>query len=115
MSFIELAGSEQSVASELMVRDTSVRQFATKSFNSLSAAMLKHATGKSNPAEEECNLMLLLKPHIFDKNNKHSRNAMVVLVACVPPGGNSQFEHSLAAVKFCARIRDSIIKKLAKS
>ena len=46
LNFAELCGSEQSVATGEQVRDTSVRQFVTKSFNCLSTQILKSALGK---------------------------------------------------------------------
>ena len=46
INFVELCGSEQSVAGAGQMRDTSIRQFVTKSFNSLSTQLLKSALGK---------------------------------------------------------------------
>jgi hypothetical protein len=37
----------------------------------------------------------------------------IVLICCVNPNP-SHYEHSLPAIKFCARIRDCIVKKLSK-
>lgn len=37
INFVELSGSEQAVAEEKFYRDVSVRNFVTKSFNSLSS------------------------------------------------------------------------------
>jgi hypothetical protein len=49
LNFVELAGSEQSVtSSEAFMRDTTVRTFVTKSFNSLSTQLIKVATSKKN-------------------------------------------------------------------
>jgi hypothetical protein len=39
-----------------------------------------------------------------------TRNSNITLVCTVNPSPN-HYEHSLPAVKFCARIRDSIMKK----
>ena len=46
LNFTELCGSEQSVATGGQIRDTTVRQFVTKSFNCLSTQILKSALGK---------------------------------------------------------------------
>lgn len=46
LNFAELCGSEQSVANGNQARDTTVRQFVTKSFNCLSTQVLKSALGK---------------------------------------------------------------------
>jgi hypothetical protein len=102
---VELAGSEQSVSSDQMIRDTSLRQFATRSFNCLSAYLLKISTGKK-VTEEDCSLTHCLKKTLTSQSN-------VLLVACVPPGANL-FEHTLPAVKFCSRIRESIVKRASK-
>jgi len=53
LNFAELAGSEQSVAQpDNFIRDTSVRQFITKSFNSLSNQILKASTKKHGGLSE---------------------------------------------------------------
>ena len=46
LNFTELCGSEQSVATGGQIRDTTIRQFVTKSFNCLSTQILKSALGK---------------------------------------------------------------------
>jgi len=65
LNFAELAGSEQSVAQpDNFVRDTSVRQFITKSFNSLSNQLLKASKKKQGgPIEQEESMLVnCLKP-----------------------------------------------------
>ena len=47
LNFVELAGSEQSVSqSETCTRDATVRQFVSRSFNSLSEQILQISVGK---------------------------------------------------------------------
>ena len=46
LNFVELSGSEQAVAEEKFYRDTSIRQFVTRSFNSLSSQLLRSALKK---------------------------------------------------------------------
>jgi hypothetical protein len=46
LNFVELSGSEQAVAEEKFYMDSSVRQFVTKSFNTLSSQILKSALKK---------------------------------------------------------------------
>ena len=43
LNFVELSGSEQAVAQEKFYMDSSVRQFVTMSFYSLSSQILKSA------------------------------------------------------------------------
>jgi hypothetical protein len=45
--------------------------------------------------------------------NTLTSTSNIVLLCCVNPG-QQYYEHSLPAMKFCARIRDCIIKKLGK-
>jgi len=54
-TFAELAGSEQAVADERFFKDSSIKQFVTKSFNCLSSQLLRSALKKraSSSAIEE--------------------------------------------------------------
>ena len=88
-----------------LARDPSVRQFVTRSFNGLSTQVLKSALGKRQQLEEgDVSLVGALQSTLTAKSN-------VVLVACASPSA-AFFEHTLPAVKFCARIRDTIVRKL---
>lgn len=79
----------------------------TKSFNCLSTQILKSALGKRTQLEEgDSGLVGSLKTTLTSKSN-------IVLVACASPAPQF-FDHSLPAVKFCARIRDTIVRKLQK-
>ncbi len=107
--FVELAGSEQTVAEEQFIRDTSVRTFVTKSFNSLSSQMLRVALKKRQTKsidEGESPLMNSLR-------SCFTVNSNIVFVCNVNPAP-AHFEHSLPALKFSARIRDCIVKKLGR-
>ena len=107
LNFTELCGSEQSVAQGAQSRDTSVRQFVTKSFNNLSTQILKSALGKRTQLEDgDSGLVGCLKNTLTSKSN-------VLLIACTSPAPQF-YDHSLPAVKFCARIRDTIVRKLQK-
>lgn len=84
-----------------------MRQFVTKSFNGLSTQILKSALGKRTQLEEgDTGLVSCLKNTLTSKSN-------ILLVACASPIPQS-YDHSLPAVKFCARIRDTIVRKLQK-
>jgi hypothetical protein len=102
MNFVELAGSEQSVATE--TRDTAIKQFVTKSFNSLSAELLRSALGKGN--QERSLLVDCLKPTLCDKSE-------ILLITCAN-SSTTGYHHTLPSVKFCAKIRDSIVKRLER-
>lgn len=105
LNFTELCGSEQSVASGGQVRDTSVRQFVTKSFNCLSTQILKSALGKRTQFEEgDSGLVGALK-------NTMTPHSNILLIACSSPS-SQDYDHTLPAIKFCARIRDTILRKL---
>lgn len=107
MNFVELSGSEQAVAEEKFYKDSSVRSFVTKSFNSLSAQLLRSALKKksaSHSNDEDSKIVNCIR-------NTMTSNSNIVLICCVNPG-ISHFEHSLPAIKFCARIRDCILSKL---
>mmetsp|Transcript_30795 Transcript_30795/g.30289 ORF Transcript_30795/g.30289 Transcript_30795/m.30289 type:complete len:150 (+) Transcript_30795:1136-1585(+) len=107
LNFVELSGSEQAVAEEKFFMDSSVKQFVTKSFNSLSAQMLRAALKKrSNASMEDGDSKI-----VNCLRNTLTTTANILMVCCVNPGEN-YFEHSLPALKFCARIRDCIMKKL---
>ena len=88
-------------------RDTSVRQFVTKSFNALSTQILKAALGKRSSHEEgDSSLVSTIKSTLTSQSN-------ILLVACASPSPQF-FDHALPAVKFCARIRETILRKLSK-
>jgi len=107
LNFAELCGSEQSVAQGGQARDTTVRQFVTKSFNCLSTQILKSSLGKRTQLEEgDSSLVAALKNTLTSKSN-------VLLVACASSAPQF-FDHALPAIKFCARIRDTIVRKLQK-
>ena len=107
LNFTELCGSEQSVAAGGQIRDTSVRQFVTKSFNCLSTQILKSALGKRTQLEDgDSGLVASLKSTLTTRSN-------ILVVACSSPAPHF-FDHSLPAIKFCARIRDTIVRKLQK-
>lgn len=59
-------------------------------------------TGKK-AHHENSELITLLAPCL-------TAESAIVVVACIPPG-NVAFEHSLAAVKFCFRLRESVLKR----
>ena len=104
--FCELTGSEQSVApaETIFVRDTSVRQFVTKSFNCLSTQLLKTALGKrTQPEQGDSSLINCMRGCLTSKSN-------VLLVSCASPSP-MHFEHTLPSIKFSARVRQAIIEK----
>ena len=104
INFVELSGSEQAVAEEKFYQDASVRNFVTKSFNSLSSQLLGAALRKRNPAVDEGDSKI-----VNCLRNTLTTSSNILLVCCVNPGG-PYFEHSLPALKFCARIRDYVMR-----
>ena len=46
LNFVELSGSEQAVAEEHVYKESSIRNFVTRSFNGLSSHMVKSALKK---------------------------------------------------------------------
>ena len=48
LNFVELSGSEQAVAEEKFYKDSSVRNFVTRSFNALSSLLLRSALKKKS-------------------------------------------------------------------
>eukprot|EP00347_Sterkiella_histriomuscorum_P021720 403333001 len=107
LNFVELCGSEQAVAEETNIRHQSIRQFVTKSFNGLSSQILKSALKKkSSNTHEDGDIKL-----VNSISQTLTQNSNIILICNVNPG-QSAFEHSLPAIKFCSRIRECIIKKL---
>ena len=108
LNFVELAGSEQSVTStEAFMRDTTVRTFVTKSFNSLSTQLIKVATSKKNQFVEGEN------PIINCLRQTLTQSSKILLITCSSPTAQ-QFQHTLPAVKFCSRIRETIVRRLER-
>ena len=109
LNFVELSGSEQAVSNEHQFVNATVRSFVTKSFNGLSSQLLKSALRKKGQGAGEGEVTLV---ECLRKTMTHRSN--IVLICNVNPAPN-HYEHSLPAVKFCAKIRDSIVKRLNQS
>jgi hypothetical protein len=92
------------VAEETFVKDSSIKQFVTSSFNSLSSQLVRSALHKRIPEDSEAKIINCLSNTLTHQSN-------IVLVACVNPSPGA-IEHSVPAVKFIARIRDCIVRKL---
>lgn len=131
MNICELCGSEQAVTSKnlnesiendeiarnlaSLLGDNSlalkymsrVKQFATESFNSLSSSMLKSALKGKVKSERNPSIITNCLSESMSKNSK------ILFICCVSPL-TENFSHSLPALKFCARIRDCILKNLEK-
>lgn len=114
LNFVELSGSEQAVSGDDMYhKDNSVRQFVTKSFNSLSTQLLRSAlkkkqntTNSSTIDDEDSKLVNCLRNTLTSQSN-------IVFICCANPAPQ-HYEHNLPAIKFAARIRDCIIRKMNK-
>ncbi|CDW80672.1 kinesin motor domain containing protein [Stylonychia lemnae] len=109
LNFVELSGSEQAVTQDKIMSDQSIKQFVTKSFNSLSSQLLRSAlrkktSGYNSLSDGEAVIVECLRKSLTSQSN-------IALICHVNPSP-AHFEHSLPAVKFCARIRDTILKKL---
>ena len=109
LNFVELSGSEQAVAEEKFYKDSSVRNFVTRSFNALSSLLLRSALKKKSHQMDEGDSKLIN----CLRNTMTSQSNMLV-ICCVNPGGG-HFDHSLPAIKFCARIRDYVMRKTQKN
>ena len=106
MNFVELSGSEQAVANDCeMLADQSLKQFVTKSFNSISSQLMRTALRKPSSSLQDGEV------YIVDCLRKTLTKTSNILLVCNVNPGPTHFEHSLPVVKFCARIRDSILKK----
>lgn len=66
-------------------------------------AALKKRNMNSNVDDGDAKIINCLRNTLTTQSN-------IVLICCVNPG-QSYYEHALPALKFCARIRDCIIKK----
>ena len=116
MNFWELWGSEQAVAevNNSYIDDSdspemSIKEFATQSFNSLSANLLKSALRgkiKSESQNSESMITKWLKETMTYKSN-------VLLIWAVSPI-SEYFDHSLPALKFWYKIRKWIHKNMLK-
>ena len=93
------------MAEEKFYQDTSVRNFVTKSFNSLSSQLLRAALKKRNPGVDEGDSKI-----VNCLRNTLTTSSNILVICCVNPGPQ-YFEHSLPAIKFCARIRDYVMRK----
>lgn len=104
-NFIELSGSEQAVGEESFYHNSSIKQFVTRSFNGISSQILKAGLKKrSNHHEDgEAKIVNCIR-------NTLTMNSNIILICNVNPS-QVAFEHSLPALKFCAKIRDCIVKK----
>lgn len=101
LDFIELCGSEQAVAEDRLYSNQSTKDFVTTSFNALSSLLVRAVLGKPSSPN-------LLGETLADTVNASSQTNMICCVSSSP----SKYLHSLPAVKFCARIRDCIVRKL---
>lgn len=81
INFVELSGSEQAVAEEKFYQDASVRNFVTKSFNSLSSQLLRAALKKRNPGVDEGDSKI-----VNCLRNTLTTSSNILLVCCVNPG-----------------------------
>ena len=61
LDFLELCGSEQAVAPDSTFKNESVKDFITRSFNSLSSGLVRAALNKQ-PKPQESKLIDLLSP-----------------------------------------------------
>lgn len=111
LNFVELCGSEQAVAEDSYYQSQSVRSFVTKSFNGLSSLILKSALKKRDPSHQPTEGDVKLVSSI---RQTLTHNSNIVLVCNINPSVGA-FEHSLPAIKFCSRIRESIAKKHKQS
>jgi hypothetical protein len=80
-NFVEMSGSEQAVAEEKFYKDSSVRQFVTKSFNSISSQLLRSAL-KKKPAQMEDGDSKIVNC----VRNTMTNTSNILMVCCVNPG-----------------------------
>jgi hypothetical protein len=95
-----VAEPDNSFAEDLDDPNLSMKEFATQSFNSLSANLLKTALkGKIKSESQRTDSMLskCLNESMTFKSN--------VLVICAVSPMSEFFDHSLPALKFCYKIR----------
>ena len=81
LNFVELAGSEQAVADEQFYKETSVRQFVTKSFNGISSQIVRAALNKRSKNQMEdgdIKIVNCLRNTLTTASN-------IILVCCVSP------------------------------
>ena len=116
LNFCELCGSEQAVAQveESYNESTddpnlSIRDFATHSFNSLSANLLIIALRGKVKTDSSKNESMIVKC----LNETMTYKSKILLICTVSPISEF-FDHSLPALKFCAKIRHCIHKNLIK-
>ena len=116
MNFWELWGSEQAVAEtqNSFVEDSdspemSIRDFATQSFNSLSANLLKSALRGKIKSESQNNESMITK---WLKETMTYKSKVLLICAVSPI--SEYFDHSLPALKFWFKIRKWIHKNLLK-
>ncbi|CDW75105.1 low quality protein: centromere-associated protein e [Stylonychia lemnae] len=105
LNFVELSGSEQAVAEDSYYKEVSIRQFVTRSFNALSSQILRSALRKKSQNHDEGDVKL-----VNSIRNSLTQSSNIILICNVNPSPQA-FHHSLPAIKFCARIRECIIKK----
>ena len=80
-----------------------VKQAILRSFNGLSADLLKIAAKRKQHEDEVvCDFL----PSLRQSHN-------VLLVACASPSVQ-HFSHTLPAVKFCSKIHNTIVKRLER-
>lgn len=96
-----------------------MKDFITRSFNSLSSSIVRAALKKPQQSHRSSTSSLMDTPRQQDSklleclSQSVTSQSRIVMLCCVSPS-QASYEHSLPAIKFCARIRDCIVKRLKK-